>query len=585
MVANLYRRAQDPDDKGVDASFVWPTFDKVPARCKYNMDEMGSDTNKGRKKIIAGVDAMLDALKHAYDETDGDNNPFHVTNCMTTRADGATVIPPMLIHSNPSTQSKSNRPKLMMKYLMGVYTEGADGSLENPTKIRVAVSKSGSMTKELFPSFCRHFVDHLPEGQGKGGEPVILIFDGHASRWSYEGLKLLLDNNVYCLCLPGHTSVWAQPNDGGPNASYKSCLGDHIKEWRDSRRALPGNEAIMKMDRADFNAIFVAAWLSWTERQRLERKAGSNSIITAWAGTGLEPYCRAPAPYWQAAISKFGKREALATPPASGGAESNVRTPPLPPAVPTNGPSLADVFAKGRALLRAPATGTADAAGTTDPPAANASMAIVPVTTSVQSVMAMAVTDAKESKRVRTFETRLGAMKAGENVTLQPAGGGSTATLIARDKGYMLVHTDGTQPPETLTLQEANEKLAKRYLLPVASTAELSEPEARAVRRREVRQAAATRKEMQDAAVDAAIDQWYHEQFELAWELGIEFHDWQRIVTLLTKNVQRSGKYILLNSVAAGRTVVIDAAVEEAVAAAAPAGICQGSQGARGREG
>ena len=28
-------------------------------------------------------------------------------------------------------------------------------SLENPTKIRVAVSKSGSMTKELFPAFCR----------------------------------------------------------------------------------------------------------------------------------------------------------------------------------------------------------------------------------------------------------------------------------------------------------------------------------------------------------------------------------------------------------------------------------------------
>ena len=99
------------------------------------------------------------------------------------------------------------------------------------------------------------------------------------------------------------------------------------------------------------------------------------------------------------------------------------------------------------------------------------------------------------------------------------------------------------------------------------SRAELSESQARIVRQREARHAAATRKEMQNAAVDAAIQVWYQEQFELAWELGIEFEDWQRIVTLLTKNVQRSGNFILLNSVAAGRTVVIDAAVEEAVAA------------------
>lgn len=53
---------------------------------------------------------MADALKHAFQDTDGDNNPFHVTNCMTTRADGATPIPPFLGHSNPAT--KSAAPKL-----------------------------------------------------------------------------------------------------------------------------------------------------------------------------------------------------------------------------------------------------------------------------------------------------------------------------------------------------------------------------------------------------------------------------------------------------------------------------------------
>ena len=116
----------------------------------------------------------------------------------------------------------------------------------NPTGIRVFVTRSGSMTKDSFPQLCRHFIDHLPPGQGKNGEPVILVFDGHASRWSHAGLKLLLDNHVYCLCLPGHTSIWAQPNDGGPNASLKSLLGDGITAWRSTNRPLPGSEAIMK---------------------------------------------------------------------------------------------------------------------------------------------------------------------------------------------------------------------------------------------------------------------------------------------------------------------------------------------------
>ena len=76
------------------------------------MDEVGSDTNKGRKKKACGKEQMHSALKRASEETDGDNNPFHVTNMLTTRSDGKLVIPPVLIHSNPSTTSKTEQPKL-----------------------------------------------------------------------------------------------------------------------------------------------------------------------------------------------------------------------------------------------------------------------------------------------------------------------------------------------------------------------------------------------------------------------------------------------------------------------------------------
>ena len=242
------------------------------------MDEVGSDTNKGRKKKIAGTDSMHDGFRHVYEITDGDNNPFHVTNCLTTCAHGTTPIPPYLGHSSPSTKSKTDAPKITAQYLSGLYAIDEDGKRYSPSKIGLFVTKSGSMTKERFPSFCRHFVKNLPVGQGKGGEPVILVFDGHASRWSFEGIKYLLDNNVYCLCIPGHTSIWAQPNDGGVNASWKSWLGDAIAEWRATHRPLLGSEKAMKMTRGDFNAIFADAWLTWKEAMRHEKEGSWDQL-------------------------------------------------------------------------------------------------------------------------------------------------------------------------------------------------------------------------------------------------------------------------------------------------------------------
>ena len=54
MIERLFQRAQDPLDSAVDASFRWRTFAEIPAKNKYNMDEVGSDTNKGRKKKVGG---------------------------------------------------------------------------------------------------------------------------------------------------------------------------------------------------------------------------------------------------------------------------------------------------------------------------------------------------------------------------------------------------------------------------------------------------------------------------------------------------------------------------------------------------
>lgn len=75
---------------------------------------------------------------------------------------------------------------------------------------QVVAEKNGSMSLDLFPVWCQHFVDNLPKDQGRGGLPVFLFLDGHASRWSFEALRLLMANNVWCFCLPSHTSIWSQ---------------------------------------------------------------------------------------------------------------------------------------------------------------------------------------------------------------------------------------------------------------------------------------------------------------------------------------------------------------------------------------
>ena len=74
-------------------------------------------------------------------------------------------------------------------------------------------------------------------------------------------------------------------------------------------------------------------------------------------------------------------------------------------------------------------------------------------------------------------------------------------------------------------------------------------------------------------AIEAATHAWWVEQAalaakpELTPEGGLTFEYWQRITSLLMKAPpMRQGAYIIMNSVAAGRAIAIDAAINEAIA-------------------
>jgi len=76
-----------------------------------------------------------------------------------------------------------------------------------------------------------------PAGQGPDGDPVLLFFDGHTSRWNMSALLYLERNNVHGICLPSHTSIWSQPNDAGANASFKAFFGVTLRQTRTNAQA------------------------------------------------------------------------------------------------------------------------------------------------------------------------------------------------------------------------------------------------------------------------------------------------------------------------------------------------------------
>ena len=83
---------------------------------------------------------------------------------------------------------------------------------------------------------------------------------------------------------------------------------------------------------------------------------------------------------------------------------------------------------------------------------------------------------------------------------------------------------------------------------------------------KEAKIAAAKRKAEMEAAIKQATLEWQWQQAELAAELGISFEKWQRIVKLLSApSAKHVSKWLVMNSVAVGEAVVINAAVHGAL--------------------
>lgn len=182
----------------------WKSFDELPDTHKYNMDEEGADTAKGRPPALAAARVLGQVyLPRLYDiPTDG-QMAFHVTDAMTTRADGQVgarehlrlsappaafawppcvraalqppdtpdarapqVCAPFIIKSVGGGKRRKHGdaggdslPNIMIEDFEHLGDEGAEDGQE--TGIGIAVESPGSMTKDLFRIWSEHFVEKV----------------------------------------------------------------------------------------------------------------------------------------------------------------------------------------------------------------------------------------------------------------------------------------------------------------------------------------------------------------------------------------------------------------------------------------
>jgi len=123
---------------------------------------------------------------------------------------------------NCINQNTNDVVHIKPSYIEGLGFEGEEDWQLKPLGILPRTNKTGSVTQEPFLDIIVHFFNIFPKAVK--GKPVILAVDGHQSCWSLASINYALAHNVFMFYLPGHSSIWSQPNDMVPNQCFHTVL-------------------------------------------------------------------------------------------------------------------------------------------------------------------------------------------------------------------------------------------------------------------------------------------------------------------------------------------------------------------------
>jgi hypothetical protein len=140
----------------------------------------------------------------------------------------------------------------------------------------ISSSPKGWMTREILESIMEYII--IPSLNKRRiilnciNDPVLIIVDGHNSRFSGKLYDLCISNNIDLLCIPPHTSHILQPLDKGVNATFKN----EISKFK--------NYKTRNVER-EKRIVFIEALL-----KSLQSALQYSIIIHSWKVTGLSPF-------------------------------------------------------------------------------------------------------------------------------------------------------------------------------------------------------------------------------------------------------------------------------------------------------
>ncbi|GBN16555.1 hypothetical protein AVEN_227756-1 [Araneus ventricosus] len=179
---------------------VMEKFKFKPERI-LNFDETGITTVLQSPKVIAQT-----GKKQVGQAVSGERGEL-VSFCGIISATGNS-IPPVFIFPR-------------VKYKDYFLCDAPTGSLGLATK-------SGWMTKELFPTVLQHIKEHT---RSDIDNPILLLIDNHKSHISIEAITYAKENGIVLLSFPPHCSHRLQPLDVAVYGAFKGACRVSFNDW------------------------------------------------------------------------------------------------------------------------------------------------------------------------------------------------------------------------------------------------------------------------------------------------------------------------------------------------------------------
>ena len=145
----------------------WATFNDVPNRSKYNVDEMAANAARGRQPALLSINPHADGMGRVFDLSSDGKMVRHVSDVAVTRADGVLRANGVIkVGAGDSAKVASGKRKrgetvriTKPKEIDRLYLEDGCETEDNEVlKIKVMTSPTASMTVEVFAD---EWVDHF----------------------------------------------------------------------------------------------------------------------------------------------------------------------------------------------------------------------------------------------------------------------------------------------------------------------------------------------------------------------------------------------------------------------------------------